>query len=130
MVLDTSGSMTGSLAHCLGAIADFCEATGVADVHIIQCDTTITVDEWIPVEALDKYKIEGFGGSDLSAAMLHLAADREVTAMVVITDGWINYPEEEPPCHVLWVLTDRTSWSPRYGEVIEMSESSMRRGES
>jgi len=121
IVLDTSGSMADVLPECLGAIADFCEAMNVEEVHIIQCDTTVTVDEWVPADSLESYKIEGFGGSDMSPGMLHLAEDREVTAMIVITDGCINYPSELPQIDVLWVLTESaSSFEPPYGTVLQM----------
>jgi len=120
IVLDTSGSMAHELATCLGAIADFCEASGVTEVHILQCDTTVTVDEWIPVEELDRYQISGYGGSDMSPAMLHLAEDNEVTSMVVITDGCINYPKDSLDVEVLWVVTDDRNFNPGYGTIVRL----------
>ena len=45
IVLDTSGSMAEEIPHALGAIADFCEAMGVEQVHLIQCDTAVGSDE-------------------------------------------------------------------------------------
>jgi predicted metal-dependent peptidase len=120
IVLDTSGSMIDTLPRVLGAIAMFCENTGVSDVHILQCDVAVTVDEWIPVEELEHYRIAGYGGSDMSPAMDRLADDPEVTAMLVITDGCIGYPQQEPLCRVLWVLTEDFHFNPPYGEVLEL----------
>lgn len=120
LVLDTSGSMTNVLPQVLGAIAMFCENTGVSDVHILQCDVAVTVDEWIPVEELEHYRIVGYGGSDMSPAMNQLADDPEVTAMIVLTDGCINYPQQEPLCRVLWVLTEDYDFDPPYGEVLKL----------
>lgn len=122
LVLDTSGSMTDELAQVLGAIAMFCEGAGVADVHILQCDTEVTVDEWVPVEKLDDYRIAGYGGSDMSPAMERLAQDPEVTGAIVLTDGWIGFPEEEMPYRVLWVMTeDYPGFDPSYGEVLRLT---------
>lgn len=42
IILDTSGSMTSDIPLALGAIADFCEATGIDDIRIVQCDTAVT----------------------------------------------------------------------------------------
>jgi Mg-chelatase subunit ChlD len=57
----------------------------------------------------------------MSPGMLHLAEDREVTAMIVITDGRINYPSELPQIDVLWVLTESaSSFEPPYGTVLQM----------
>lgn len=114
VVLDTSGSMTHELPHVLGALAQFCENARVSDVHILQCDTEVTVDEWIACEELANYEIHGYGGSDMSPAMLRLADDPEVAAMVVITDGCIAYPRHAPPVEVLWVVTNE-HFQPAYG---------------
>lgn len=125
IVLDTSGSMffegTSVLQKALGIIADFGEANGVTDVHILQCDVMVTIDEWVEIENLSSYRISGFGGSDMSPAMLYLASDPEVTAIVVITDGDICYPAELADVSVLWALTsggDR--FKPAYGNVVPL----------
>ena len=120
IVLDTSGSMTQELAACLGAISDFCESVGIFDVHILQCDTEVTVDEWIAVEQLENYRIAGFGGSNMSPAMNRLKLDPEVTAVVVITDGWIGYPEDMDGCEVLWAVTGMINFEPPYGTVLHL----------
>ena len=41
--------------------------------------------------------------------------------MVVITDGYIDYPQEELPCRILWVLTAHTTFEPPYGEVLRLT---------
>ena len=120
IVLDTSGSMSSELAACLGAIAKFCEATGVYEVHILQCDTEVTVDEWIDIVQLANYRIAGYGGSDMSPAMVRLRNDPEVSAVVVITDGDINYPKQMAGCEVLWAITDHGKFNPPYGTVLHL----------
>jgi len=89
-------------------------------VHILQCDTRVTVDEWISVQNLDHYKIAGFGGSDMSPAMNHLNLDSEVQAAMVITDGYIEYPDTPPAYDVLWVLTGDCPLTPHYGSVLHV----------
>lgn len=126
IVLDTSGSMTTELSLVLGTIAGFCENVGVQDVRIVQCDTAVTQDEVISPQELSEYEIRGFGGSDLTPGMLHLADDDEVESAIVITDGYIDYPGESMPYNVLWVLTpdgDPGYFNPPYGKVIQMTMS-------
>ena len=53
---------------------------------------------------LSEYRIAGFGGSDMSPGLLRLAEDTEVAAALVLTDGYITYPAQEPPYAVLWVV--------------------------
>jgi len=125
VVLDTSGSMTEEVPLALGAIADFCDAAGVDQIRIIQCDTTVTSDQTVSPEELTTFAISGFGGSDLSPAMLMLAEDPQITATVVVTDGEIAFPTDPMPYGVLWVLPARhaLSFNPPYGHVIAMDGS-------
>jgi predicted metal-dependent peptidase len=129
VILDTSGSMTDEVGRALGAIASFCESVGVWQVRLLQCDTTVTADEFVEPERLAQYEIRGLGGSDMSPAMLLLADDPEVEAVVVLTDGYISYPDEPMPYRVLWgILTDGedvSRFNPPYGLVLPVPVSSL-----
>jgi predicted metal-dependent peptidase len=122
VVLDTSGSMTDDIPRVLGAIADFCDALAVDDIRLVQCDTAVTSDEMLSPGELADYEVRGYGGSDLTPAMLRLADDPNITACLVITDGDIGYPQAEMPYAVLWVLPAQgsASFHPPYGHVISM----------
>ena len=122
-MLDTSGSMTDEIPLALGAIADFCDGAGVDQVRIVQCDVSVTADETVSPEELSSYAVHGFGGSDLSPAMLMLADDPLVRTAIVITDGEIAFPAESVPYDVLWVLPHAAAFSPPYGRVISMDGS-------
>jgi hypothetical protein len=116
IVLDTSGSMVSEIPRVLGLIASFCEGVEITQIHVLQCDTRVTHDDWVDPEELAGYPIAGGGGSDMSPAMLYLAADPEVESVLVITDGDINCPVEPPPYQVLWALTSPSSFDPGYGQ--------------
>jgi predicted metal-dependent peptidase len=121
IVLDTSASMENDIPFALGAIADFCEATGVDEVRLIQCDTAVTSDDMLSPGELAEYEVSGYGGSDLTPAMHALAEDPRVTAAIVITDGDIAYPAPSPPYAVLWALPRQsTSFVPPYGRIVVM----------
>jgi predicted metal-dependent peptidase len=122
VVLDTSGSMSDELPRALGAIADFCDAVAVDAVRLVQCDTVVTGDELVEPAELAERELSGFGGSDLSPAMLHLADDPHVRATIVVTDGDIAYPPTSMPYDVLWVVTPPGSaaFAPPYGQVVVM----------
>jgi predicted metal-dependent peptidase len=122
VVLDTSGSMENILPTALGALTAFCEGAGVAQVHVLQCDEKVTHDDWVAPEELAEYRISGFGGSDMTPGLDRLSEDPEVVAALVLTDGYIDIPDQEPPFRVLWVLLGdiRHSFSPPYGETIVM----------
>jgi predicted metal-dependent peptidase len=123
IILDTSGSMESYLPTALGALGHFCESAGVYDVHVVQCDTEVTRDEWLEPMVLPTYKISGFGYSDMRPAMRHLAEDPEVTAVLMLTDGAIDILDRPPPYRMLWVILGGSSghFSPPYGDVIELA---------
>jgi predicted metal-dependent peptidase len=126
VVMDTSGSMVSTLPHVLGLLGSFCEGAGVSQVHVLQCDVGVTADEWIDPQELASFKVTGFGGSDMSPAMDALAEDPEVTAALVLTDGYISYPAGEPPYAVLWGLIDGdTGFQPPYGTVVHIPRTSL-----
>jgi hypothetical protein len=120
IVLDTSGSMTSDIAHALGSIMSFGRGANLETVRIVQCDTSVTSDEIVSIDDLATYRVSGYGGSDMTPAMLHLAGDPETTAVVVITDGGIEYPHEPMPYEVLWVRYQDyyDDFHPEYGHVI------------
>jgi predicted metal-dependent peptidase len=119
IVIDTSGSMSSTLGKVLGVIASFCDALSIPQVHIIQCDTGVTSDAWYVPEELDNFHIKGLGGSDMSPGMNRLANDPQVTHAIVITDGWISYPQSPMPYEVLWVLTGSFyGFNPGYGHKV------------
>lgn len=123
VVLDTSASMSGEIATALGAVADYCDAAGVDQIRLVQCDAEVTADEFLEPEALAEHEIAGYGGSDLSPALLHLAEDPTTRAAVVITDGDIEYPPQPMPYEVLWVIAAgaRAQFSPPYGRIVSMT---------
>jgi predicted metal-dependent peptidase len=123
IILDTSGSMSALLPTALGALGHFCDAAGVLDVHVVQCDTEVTRDEWIDAASLANYKISGFGYSDMSPAMARLADDPEVAAVLMLTDGDIGILEREPPYRMLWVILGEggQSFRPAYGDVVRLA---------
>lgn len=110
IVIDVSGSMEFDLPRVLGMIARFAEERHVGKLRVLTCDVAVTHDEYIEPEALARFPIEGFGGSDMSPAMLRLAEDPEVEAVIVLTDGFIDFPPGPMPYEVLWVVLDDYSY--------------------
>jgi predicted metal-dependent peptidase len=122
VVLDTSASMSDEIPRALGAIAHYCDAAGVDQVRLVQCDAEVTADDFVAPEALAEREIAGYGGSDLSPALHYLADDERTRATIVITDGDIQFPPEAMPYDVLWVLPANTwaTFAPSYGRVVRM----------
>ena len=122
VILDTSGSMVEEIPRALGAIADFCEAVAVDQIRLLQCDVAVTSDQTLSPTELAQYEVTGFGGSDLTSAMELLAADPQVRAAAIITDGDIQFPADPMPYGVLWVLppTRAAGFAPGYGRIVVM----------
>jgi predicted metal-dependent peptidase len=124
IVLDCSGSMYEDLSRALGAIATFCDGSGVDAIHVVQCDVEVTKDEWLTPDELARYEITGLGGTDLSPALRHLAEDPEVEAVVVLSDEdvlWAPLPPGPLPYDVLWVLMRPVpEFQPPFGSVIPL----------
>jgi predicted metal-dependent peptidase len=122
VIVDTSGSMSAEIPRALGAIADFCEAVAVDQIRLLQCDVVVTSDELLSPTELVEYTVTGYGGSDLTPAMELLAADPQVRAAAIITDGDIQYPADTMPYAVLWVLPPGSSaaFQPSYGRIVIM----------
>jgi predicted metal-dependent peptidase len=120
VVLDTSGSMVDILPRALGAIATFCDASNVGQIHVVQCDEQLTGDVWVEPTQLERFEVAGFGYSDMKPAMLHLENDPDVDAVLLLTDGHIDFPEFEPAYRVVWGLIGEINqeFSPSYGQVI------------
>ena len=90
-------------------------------MRVDEIDARTASDEVLSPSELADYQVSGYGGSDLTPALLTLAEDSRVTAAVVITDGDIGYPSDSVPYAVLWVLPRSTaSFQPSYGRVITM----------
>lgn len=127
VVLDTSGSMVESLGRALGALADACDALGIDQVRLVQCDAAVTGDALLDPADLARRRLEGWGGSDMGPALQHLAADPTVRAAVVLTDGEIQVPDGRVPYELAWLLPPGASpsFSPPQGRVIRLSEREM-----
>lgn len=118
IVLDTSGSMVGDLPYLLGTIKSFCENAGVSEIHMIQCSDQVAADDWLPIEALSNVQVCGGAGSDMSPAFERMSQDPEVESMLIITDGFIQYPSKAPDYAVLWAVIGGGSFQPAYGSVV------------
>jgi predicted metal-dependent peptidase len=118
--------MTEILGRALGAIADFCDAVAVEQVRVIQCDAQVTADDLLTPYELARHTLSGYGGSDLTPALDYLTADPQVRAVLVLTDGDIEYPRAAPPFDVLWVVTPgmgMSPFAPPYGKVLRLTQS-------
>ncbi len=108
IIIDTGGSMylEDLFSKLLGIIESLALSKNIESARILQCDTAVTSDETIAMSELHNYQVRGGGGSDLSPAMLKLAKDPSVKSVIILTDGFIYYPDaSQIPYNVWWGLT-------------------------
>ena len=127
LVVDVSGSMGDLLPLVFGLIQSFARSAGLVTVRLLTCDTQVTCDEVFDIEALSSFQVRGYGGSDMSPAMLRLAEDPAVERVLVLTDGYISTPPAgQIPYDVTWVLPAETirhgNFQPGYGRQIAIPE--------
>ena len=108
IVLDVSGSMWSVLPTILGHIQAFGISAGVKYVRLVESVEDCRIDNIMEISELDKYKMPLADGSDMCPSMLKLAEDTSVESVLVLTDGYIDYPPaEDIPYNVVWGLTEK-----------------------
>ncbi|MBR6057680.1 MAG: hypothetical protein IKP58_05875 [Victivallales bacterium] len=107
IVLDVSGSMWDVLPVVLGHIQAFGISSGVKRVRLVESVEECRIDNIMDISELSQYKMPLADGSDLCPCMLKLAEDPSVQSVLILTDGYIDYPSaEEIPYDVVWGLTE------------------------
>ena len=111
IIVDTSGSMTSEmLSSAVAEIYAVLKALGIEDgIHVIPCDTTVkTIQKIIPGQRI---VLEGGGGTDLAVGF---DKAKEILprpeGIVVITDGYTEWPEEAPEGMETLVVNVSRQW--------------------
>lgn len=123
IVIDTSGSIgNDELTAFLSESAAIMSETTPERLTIFWTDSEVSgIDEVDDVQALLELTPKGGGGTDMEAAFPEIEAhyEHEVTACIVLTDGYTDYNEDKAPNYpVLWVMT--TDQEAPYGKNIHL----------
>jgi predicted metal-dependent peptidase len=110
VVIDTSGSISNEeLTAFLSESAAILAETTPERMTVFWTDMEVAgIDEVDDVEELINLTPKGGGGTDMEAAFPEVDAhyEHEVTACIVLTDGYTSYNEDNAPDYpVLWVQT-------------------------
>jgi len=124
VVVDTSGSMDADdLAAALGEITGVLRGVGLRGnrVAVLTCDAAVhTVRR---VTAAEQVELVGGGGTDLAVgirAALELPDRPEV--VVVLTDGYVPWPAQAPPCRVVaGLIGERPPTPPAWVETVRIT---------
>lgn len=103
VVVDTSRSVTDAdLGSALGVVAAICRSVGANGSHIgvYSCDAAVhTVQQICRTEEIN---LVGGGGTDLRKGIDRAAAARpRPDVIVVLTDGYTEWPVDHPGCRVI-----------------------------
>lgn len=112
VVVDTSGSISQKeLREFIGEVAGIVRSVGVSQgVWVIACDAqAYPAQRLSSMSSLENLKLKGGGGTDMGAGIdAALAIRPRPQVVVVITDGWTDWPSERPRGldHGIVVLSD------------------------
>ena len=117
VVVDTSGSISSEeLRQYIGEVAGIVRSVGVSQgVWVIACDAkAYPAQRLSSVSAVASLKLKGGGGTDMGVGIdAALAIRPRPHVVVVVTDGWTDWPSENPRGleHGIVVLSDGTQQS-------------------
>ncbi len=123
-IIDTSGSISQEDLNLAGG-----EVVGISTElhvghHVVYVDTQVYNPQYFEPDETPTFKADGGGGSNMTPGfkwMLKNAPD--VLAILCFTDGYIDYPKEDPGIPVLWILNCRNDgFSPTYGKIIHVEK--------
>ena len=121
-VVDTSGSIPSHIAEVACAVVqDSVDTLNAERIVHIDVDTRVCkVREYQPYETVDA-DIHGRGGTDFVPAFDWVRDNVEdARAIVYLTDGWGNFPDQVPHTPVLWLSWDADSRHYPFGDVVPL----------
>lgn len=102
VVIDTSGSMTNNeLSIAIGEVYGILKTMN-AKITVISCDAEVHNVQ--KIKNIDEIKLIGGGGTNMGIGIAE-ALKHKPDLIVVITDGYTPWPNEEVDCKVIAVLT-------------------------
>lgn len=121
IVVDTSGSMgEGELAMALGEITGVLREVGVRGnrVAVLACDADVHAVS--RVMAAEQVALDGGGGTDMRVGIAAaLAMPDRPRIVIVLTDGFTPWPEENPSCRLIAALIgEEAPAPPRWVETV------------
>jgi len=120
LVLDTSGSMSAQdLSVALSEVKGVIEAAGDA-VDWIAYDTEVASSG--RTRRLQDIKLAGGGGTDMSAAIMTAVERSRPDVIVVMTDGYTQWPPEPVGPHVIAAIINTRQTPPGWIKTVYVGE--------
>lgn len=106
VILDVSGSMTGSFTEVLSELNGILAAYAGASGYVIPVDTEVREEDILEFDYADlplKVNCTGGGGTEFAPGFRWLEArGANPGCAIYLTDGYGSFPETVPPYPVLW----------------------------
>ena len=128
VAIDTSGSMSNKILSQALAEIDTLRSATMCHLTVVQCDAVIqditSYDPWeITNKTFEKSTFYGRGGTSFLPpfAWIHeTLVDQGDTldALIYITDGYGEFPKQEPSYAVLWIMPESSNAKTSFGDVI------------
>lgn len=123
IVLDTSGSMSRKrLVAAASELPGVISATG-ASITMCVVDAAVQGVREVGSIAEALGMLRGGGGTDMAPGLRALAERKPAPDIaIVISDGEIPHPGDEPRFSVIWCIVDNKDFVPPWGEVVLVDE--------
>ena len=123
VIIDTSGSISqkelDTFASELQAILSIYPGT---EIKVIYVDTKVANTETIDIYDFQLHA-KGGGGTDFRPGFEYIEKEDILPACAIyFTDGWCSSFPEQPDYPTLWVVTDKQTFEPPFGEVIQIEQ--------
>ena len=123
-IKDTSGSISNDiLRNCVSVLQQACDELNANRIVVIDADAQVCdVQEYGPHDSIPLVA-KGRGGTDFRPAIKYVEDNiQDARIMIYLTDGYGDFPAEEPSVPVLWITYGLEEPQFPFGEVINLSD--------
>ena len=105
VIIDTSGSMTQTVAKVLGYISDMIRRLNLDNVHLIQADTEVHESKKVSLKELKDFTVKGCGGTRFDDALIEAKkVGANITMYITDGDGYLG--QKHHIQNLLWLIVD------------------------
>ena len=126
VAIDTSGSISGeAITKALSELVSICDNTTPEKVDLLYWDTAVAAHEQYREDSysglVTSTKPKGGGGSSSVCVFDYVVKHKlEPQCIILITDGYVEFPQTAPSCPTIWVMVDNKTTLPPFGSVIRV----------
>ena len=126
VAIDTSGSISGEdITKALSELVSICDNTTPEKIDLLYWDTAVAAHEQYREDnysgLVTSTKPKGGGGSSSVCVFDYVVKHKlEPQCIILITDGYVEYPQTTPSCPVIWVMVNNKHTVPPFGSVIRV----------